>query len=179
MRPLLLCIQWVLCARRPLRREECHCGRRSGLKRSKDDRGGWDSSEPTVWICNPWSSVCRKGRRAHCRDPVLSPDSGVVSSTVECLHESVRHYLHERQWLAAALADYVGQDPARVHKKLMQCYYTYHTGQSTPGAFTMHIRCNGTLGYLEPKVPFLQYKTLNVLYCADEAAQPAMQALVL
>ncbi|KIW94840.1 uncharacterized protein Z519_04818 [Cladophialophora bantiana CBS 173.52] len=111
---LLLCLQWILFAKRPLRREELYFAILAG--NDPDQLTPWDPTETTTDVMDRFILDCSKG---------LAELTKTKNQTVQFIHESVRDYLlkgdglmHLRQPLQS---DFEGQS----HEKLKLCCQNY------------------------------------------------------
>jgi nucleoside phosphorylase len=164
MEDLLLCILWILYAKRPLRPEEyCHA---------------------------LWSGLYLKGLAEPEGPDVTAPDAGdcvnkaVISSskglaeittskqpTVQFIHESVRDFLIKDKGLQDLWPDLGFDWESPSHERLKQCCNAYiqlpgpQASISKPSGADANRRLE-----VSAKYPFLEYASQHVLYHADVAA---------
>ncbi|KAH7143654.1 hypothetical protein EDB81DRAFT_501154 [Dactylonectria macrodidyma] len=166
MANFLLCIQWVLYAKRPLKREEFYFAIVSGLDPEPEDLAEW----------NPEHITAEDLQRF-----VLSSSKGLAeiakSNTIQFIHESVRDFLIKDKGLRDLWPE-LGQDfQSFSHDRLKQCCLTYikvdisvHLSfdEALPKASSDAAKALRQLG--SEKFPFLEYATSHTLYHADAAA---------
>ncbi|PCD21153.1 hypothetical protein AU210_016579 [Fusarium oxysporum f. sp. radicis-cucumerinum] len=170
MEPLLLCILWVLCAKRPLRPEEFYHALWSGLSL----KGLADSELPDITISDAGGSANR------C---VISSSKGLAEitkaekPTVQFIHESVRDFLLKSGGLHELWPDLGFDWEIPSHERLKQCCYAYmhyhlvHTPVSKLlSEAKPNLQREGSKDY-----PFLEYASQHVLYHADVAADAIPQ----
>ncbi|MCJ1440785.1 MAG: hypothetical protein MMC23_001271 [Stictis urceolatum] len=159
---LVLCIQWVLFARQPLRPEQLYFAVLSGVEPEVVLR--WNPDEITIHIIKRF---------------ILDSSKGLVeiskTSKVQFIHESVNDFLKENG-LDSISHDLRDNFKGQSHERLKRCCLNYmnidvfsHLQLSTypPKASTEEasvLRKSATDGF-----PFLEYAIRHVLYHADRA----------
>lgn len=180
MAELLLCIQWILYAKRPLKREEFYFAMVSGA--SPADLAEWDPE---------YISTDDMGRF------VLSSSKGLAEvtrsriKTVQFIHESVRDFLIKDNGLRDLWHE-LGEDfESSSHDRLKQCCLAYVSidkskglaGSSPPTNETLPKASSDEAKALRESVsarfPFLEYAVHQVFYHADEAAAGVKQSTFL
>ncbi|KAK5203256.1 hypothetical protein LTR41_010980 [Exophiala xenobiotica] len=170
MDDLLLCLQWILFAERPLRREEFYFAMLAGLESESEYMTAWNSEDITTDDMNRFVLNSSKG---------LAELTRSKSPTVQFIHESVRDYLIKEKGLHVLWPDlgdgshFLGES----HQRLKGCCLKYisidvgphlgNIGDSLPKASTPDaalLRQSATECY-----PFLEYAVRKVLYHADKA----------
>ncbi|KAI4223710.1 MAG: hypothetical protein L6R36_005206 [Xanthoria steineri] len=161
---LILCLQWILYAKRPLRREELYYAVLSGT--DEEALTPWDPEMLTAQDIDKYILSCSKG---------LAETTKSKSQTVQFIHESVRDFLLEKNGINKLRSEL---DFGRSHERLKQCCYSYMKidlsadlprhielpKASTPEAKDLRTR-------VSIKFPFLEFAVDNVLFHADHAAR--------
>ncbi|KND93677.1 Histone-lysine N-methyltransferase EHMT1 [Tolypocladium ophioglossoides CBS 100239] len=161
---LILCIQWVLFARRPLRTEELYFAVLAGT-----DPGSlepWDRELTTLDIIQKFILDSSKGLTEITRSGTL---------VVQFIHESVRDFLLKDNGLRKIWPDLGDRFHGQSHEQLKECCVkftsnivgTLHLPQPLPKASSedaADLRRSTQSSY-----PFLEYTVRNVLYHAEEA----------
>lgn len=118
MDDLLLCLQWILFAKRPLRREEFYFAMEAGLHHDLGHDGGW---RPEQW--DPQAVTTEDMNKF-----VLSSSKGLAeltksrkAPTVQFIHESVRDFLIKDGGLCNLWPTFEGQVASLSHDKLKKC----------------------------------------------------------
>ncbi|KAK1076750.1 hypothetical protein LTR33_008676 [Friedmanniomyces endolithicus] len=174
MGDLLLCLQWILFARRPLTREEFYFAMMAGLDHGVD--------HSTEWVPKPWDpeEITAEDMRLF----VLSSSKGLAeltrsktAPTVQFIHESVRDFLLKDDGLHDLWPELDGQLATSSHENLKECCSNYlaadlsscvDPAQELPKASSAEAK---TLRQqISVKFPFLKYASNEVLYHANEAA---------
>jgi ankyrin repeat protein len=169
---LLLCIQWVLFARQPLKPEQLYCAILSGVE--PEALTEWDAEEITAAVMKKFILNSSKG---------LAEVTKSKSPTVQFIHESVRDFLLKENGLREIWHDLGTNFEARFlegvsHERLKQCCLNYtridiatslDIAGSLPTAKTQ--QAAELRQSANQKFPFLEYATHNVLYHADAAEQ--------
>jgi len=163
---LILCLQWVLYARRPLRTEELYFAILAGIE--PDSVSVWDSEEIDKDDMKRFILNHSKG---------LVEETKAKSRTVQFIHESVRDFFLRGKGLDKPYFGPATTFPARSHENLKQCCQNYHMGVDV----TANLALNGSLPKAssnDAKIlrqracesfPFLEYAVRNVLYHGDTA----------
>ncbi|KAI1261596.1 hypothetical protein F5Y18DRAFT_194887 [Xylariaceae sp. FL1019] len=175
MSDLLLCIQWILFAKRPLKPEEFYFAVVSGLDPDPESLIEWNPEQMDAVV--RFVSSSSKG---------LAETTKTKHRIVQFIHESVRDFLLKDGGLNQLWPD-LGNDFKNLsHEQLKRCCYVYF--QTT----FPHIRVLSTILPLSrnaeakairedivQKLPFLEYATQHVLYHADIASASQSQGLFL
>jgi ankyrin repeat protein len=160
---LILGIQWVLFAKRPLKPEELYFAILSGLR--PEALTPWNHEEITVEYME---------RR------ILNSSNGLAeltistTPTVQFIHTSVRDFLLQEngtvQLCSARDSDFTAQS----HELLKQCCFNY-----IKFAISEHVTSSASLPTASSpdadKFPFLEYAVRNVLYHSDAAQGRGVQ----
>ena len=168
MADLLLCIQWILYAKRPLRREEFYFAVVSGLEPEADDLAHWDLEGISIDDINRFVLSSSKG---------LAEVTKSRGQTVQFIHESVRDFLVKDNGLRDLWPE-LGEDfQSLSHDRLKQCCYVrirIHMATHKAPPETLPEASSFTANMLRQLTsagsPFLEYATSYVLYHADLAA---------
>ncbi|RYP60125.1 hypothetical protein DL771_010613 [Monosporascus sp. 5C6A] len=167
MADLLLCIQWILYAKYPLKREEFYFAVVSGLE-PEQAMVEWNPEYVTTDAINLFVLSSSKG---------LAEITRSKDHTVQFIHESVRDFLIKDNGLHDLWPDLAEDFPSMSHDRLKQCCYNYmQTDISKYVAFDKTLptassdKAKDLRRSIAGKFPFLQYATRNVLYHADLAA---------
>ncbi|CCT72581.1 related to ankyrin 3 [Fusarium fujikuroi IMI 58289] len=159
---MLLCIQWVLFARNPLKPEQLYFAIRSHIECTTCK---WDRDDIT---------------EATIRNFILSSSKGLAEvirtkkdPTVQFIHESVRDFLLKDGGLRVIL-DMSGDIGAESHDQLKSCCYKYvqsytEENGSPEGDSKQHLSEACVAADFE--FPFLRYAVQNVLYHANAAEE--------
>ncbi|KAK2473116.1 hypothetical protein H9L39_15291 [Fusarium oxysporum f. sp. albedinis] len=159
---LLLCIQWVLFARNPLKPEQLYFAIRSHTECTTCK---WDRDEI--------------GELA-IRNFILSSSKGLAEvtrvkndPTVQFIHESVRDFLLKDNGLREILMEENGNLSAESHDQLKKCCFEYmqsYTEEDGAPAnnFTDHVEVRVVADF---EFPFLRYAVQNILYHANAAEE--------
>ncbi|ORY63313.1 uncharacterized protein BCR38DRAFT_524899, partial [Pseudomassariella vexata] len=167
MMDLLLCIQWILFAKRPLRREEFYFALVSGLDPDPENLR-WNPGKITTDDMDKFVLNSSKG---------LAELTKSNSQTVQFIHESVRDFLIKDNGLCDLWPE-LGKDLHSLsHNRLKQCCHTYMTIDLSgymPHDVTLPRASSDDAKSLRQVVskqfPFLDYATSHALYHANEAA---------
>ncbi|KAH0553285.1 hypothetical protein GP486_006582, partial [Trichoglossum hirsutum] len=111
-----LCLQWILFAQRPLKREELYFAVLSGTEPAA--LGKWDPDEVNHQTIDRFILSCSKG---------LAEVSKAKDRTVQFIHESVRDFFLLRDGLAKLQPDLVADVTGLSQERLKQCCYQYIT----------------------------------------------------
>ncbi|KAE8359627.1 hypothetical protein BDV27DRAFT_162459 [Aspergillus caelatus] len=144
---LLLCIQWVLFAKEPLRREQLYFAIRSGIK----PLSAWDPDIITPSVMDRYILDCSKG--------LVEVTKG-KTQTVQFIHESFNDFLLRENGLREICSDLETNFQEQNHERLKQCCLTQ---------MTIAARSNLEHTFLNRAFPFLEYAIQNVLYHGDAA----------
>ena len=162
MEELVLCLQWILYAKRPLKREEIYHAILSGT--DPEALSVSNSEEITAQDMERFILSCSKG---------LAETTKLKTQTVQFIHESVRDFLLGKNGfnkLKLELGLGLSQD------RLKQCCYKYmaiDTSEYLPPSMALPAasseEAKGLRDLVSEKLPFLEYAVRNVLYHADVA----------
>ena len=161
---LILCLQWILYAKCPLKREELYYAVLSGT--DEEALTPWDPEMLTAQDIDKYILSCSKG---------LAETTKSKSQTVQFIHESVRDFLLEKNGINKLRSEL---DFGRSHERLKQCCYSYMKidvsadlprhielpKASTPEAKDLRTR-------ISIKFPFVEFAVHHVLFHADHAAR--------
>ena len=159
---LVLCLQWILYAQRPLKREELYYAILSGT--DAEELTPWDPEMVTARDMNKFILSCSKG---------LAETTKSKGPTVQFIHESVRDFLLGKNGMNR-LRDEL--DIGRSHERLRQCcciYMKIDMSEGLPHGMELP-KASSDEGKelrmrISSKFPFLQYSVHSVLYHADIA----------
>ncbi|KAM0434034.1 hypothetical protein ACHAPT_003978 [Fusarium lateritium] len=170
MEHLLLCILWILCAKRPLRPEEYYHALWSGLV--PGDFVDLEIPNVTVSDFSDCADSC-----------VITSSKGLAEITkakspaVQFIHESVRDFLIKDRGLQELWPELGSDWQSSGHERLKQCCDTYinhevvHAAISNLGPTSKP----DDLVKVSKQYPFLEYASQHVLYHSDAAAQAIPQ----
>ncbi|PWY83560.1 hypothetical protein BO70DRAFT_370770 [Aspergillus heteromorphus CBS 117.55] len=164
MDDLLLCIQWILFAKRPLKREELYFALLSEEPESLAE--AWDPEDITLQDMDRFITSTSKG---------LAEITKSKGKTVQFIHESVRDYLLKENGLQELWPDQTNFGPSS-HDRLKQCCHNFLQSNicgHVPTVEEMLVASREKVqllqNHLNEKFPFLEYAVHNVLYHADAA----------
>ncbi len=162
MEELILCFQWILYAKHPLKREEVYYAILSGT--DPEVQTSTNSEAITTEDMNRFILSCSKG---------LAETTRHKKRTVQFIHESVREFLLGKNGfnkLKLELGFGLSQD------RLKQCCYncmTIDTSEYLPPSMVLppasSEEAKGLRELVSKKLPFLDYAVRNVLYHANVA----------
>lgn len=157
---LLLCIQWVLFAKEPLRREQLYFAIHSGIK----PLSAW-GPDITPAVMDRYILDCSKG---------LAEVTKGKTQTVQFIHESVNDFLLRENGLMEICSDLGSDFQGQSHERLKQCCLTQMTiaarsnlGHSLPIASSPE--ATQLRQSVHREFPFLEYAIQNVLHHGDAA----------
>ena len=168
MDDLLLCIQWILYAKRPLTREEFYFAVVSGLDPDPVNLAKWNPEHISTDVMARFVLSSSKG---------LAEITRSKDQRVQFIHESVRDFLVKYRGLWELWPELGTDIESLSHDQLKRCCHTYmkvnisshiSTGETLPRASSdeaKKLRRDISNGF-----PFLKYATHQVLYHADAAA---------
>ncbi|KAJ5194498.1 Pfs NACHT and ankyrin domain protein [Penicillium cinerascens] len=164
---LLLCILWVLYAKRPLKPQEfCHA-----LWAGLSPRGLVDDDIPDFTIQVPSQNLDRVNRFVISSSKGLAETTNSKPPTVQFIHESVRDFLIKDKGLHELWPDLGFDCESLSHEKLKQCCKTYLT-HAVARAGIGNLLSNSKDGVKLPKeYPFLEYANQHILHHANAAAK--------
>ncbi|GAP83599.2 putative NACHT and Ankyrin domain protein [Rosellinia necatrix] len=168
MADLLLCIQWILYAKRPLRPEEFYYAVVAGLYPDSEDLAEWDPQHISKDDMNRFVLSSSKGLAEVTRSRV---------GTIQFIHESVRDFLLKDGGIRNLWPDLEAGFQGWSHNRLKECCCVYlKMDISRYVSFQQQLpKANSNEGkalrqQASEKFPFLEYATHQVLYHADAAA---------
>ena len=159
---LTLCLQWILYAKRPLRREELYYAILSGT--DHETLCASHSNEATTQDMERFILSCSKG---------LAETTKLTAQTVQFIHESVRDFLLGKTGINKLEIEL---GPGQSQERLKQCCYTYletDISEYVPPSIDLPVASSAEAKELRTLVserhPFLEYAVHNVLIHADIA----------
>ena len=162
MEELVLCLQWILYAKHPLKREELYHAVLSGA--APEALSGSNIEDTTAHDMERFILSCSKG---------LAETTKRKAQTVQFIHESVRDFLLGKNGLNKLKAE-LRLGPS--HDRLKQCCYEYmasDTSEYLPPSMVLPSanseEAKNLRELVSQKFPFLEYAVRNVLYHADVA----------
>ncbi|RYP53460.1 hypothetical protein DL770_010991 [Monosporascus sp. CRB-9-2] len=167
MADLLLCIQWILYAKRPLHCAEFYFAVVSGLE-PEQAMVEWNPEYITLDAISLFVLSSSKG---------LAEVTKSTDQTVQFIHESVPDFLIKDNGLYELWPDLARDFPSISHDRLKQYCYTYMSmdisnyvaySQALPKVVSTEAKDLRQL--VSKRFPLLEYATRNVLYHADMAA---------
>ncbi|KDN63739.1 hypothetical protein CSUB01_03202 [Colletotrichum sublineola] len=166
---LLLCLLWILCARRPLRPEEFRHAMWSdpslkGLIDEELPETGTSDASDSIEVCVIGTS---KG---------LAEITKTSRPTVQFIHESVRDFLLKAGGLQELWPGLGFDWKIPSHERLKTCCHAYlnHPLVHEPAKQLMSQVPRSTTN-IPSRVPFLEYANQHMLYHADIAAEGIVQ----
>ncbi|KAM0452050.1 hypothetical protein ACHAPV_009674 [Trichoderma viride] len=167
MDDLLLCIQWILYAARPLTCEEYYFALVSGLDPSPENLVRWDRESTTTTDMELYLLSSSKG---------LAELVKTKKRTVQFIHESVRDFLIKDNGIRQLWPNHAANFESYSHDRLKQCCDNYCNidiskivpqGEPLPTSSTGLAKARRTR--VSEEFPFLDYATRHVLYHANSA----------
>ena len=162
MEELILCLQWILYTKYPLRQEEVYYAILSGT--DPELLTSSTSEEITTQDMERFILSCSKG---------LAETTRLKARTVEFIHESVREFLLGKNGFSKLRLE-LGRGLS--HDRLKQCCYNsvmIDTSAFLPSDMELPAasseKAKGLRESISQKWPFLKYAVRNVLYHADVA----------
>jgi ankyrin repeat protein len=165
MEELILCLQWILYSKRPLKCEELYFAILAGV----------EPEEVTVW--SPEEITKPDMERF-----ILSSSKGLAevtkskAQTVQFIHESVRDFFLKGNGLSGLRSELGSNFPGLSHERLKQCCQNYmridvseHLSFSTPLPTASSEEATNLRRLASEKFPFLEYVVRNILHHADAA----------
>ncbi|GKZ79985.1 hypothetical protein AnigIFM56816_004194 [Aspergillus niger] len=166
MEDLLLSIQWILFARRPLKREELYF---AILSADPDNLAeAWDPEDITEQDIDRFILSTSKG---------LAETTKSKAKTVQFIHESVRDYLLKENGLRELWPEHQGNFEASSHDRLKQCCNNTLLSEATSNhiaeeeyiASASRDELKTLRDFVSRKFPFLEYAIHNVLQHSEAA----------
>ncbi|PYH37666.1 Pfs, NB-ARC and ankyrin domain protein [Aspergillus neoniger CBS 115656] len=165
MEDLLLGIQWILFARRPLKREELYFAILSADPDNLTE--AWDPEDVTEQDIDRFVLSASKG---------LAETTRSKAKTVQIIHESVRDFLLKENGLRELWPEHQGNFEASSHDQLKQCCNNILLSETSNRiaeeqyiASASRDELKALRGSVSRKVPFLQYAVHNVLQNSEAA----------
>ncbi|KAK1839054.1 nacht and ankyrin domain protein [Colletotrichum chrysophilum] len=166
MDELLLCVQWVLFAKEPLRPEQLYFAILSGVEiDSTEALSDWDSEDITTDTMRRFILDSSKG---------LTEVTKSKTPTVQFIHESVRDFILKHDGLGQIWAEFGSSFSGQCHETLKLCCINYlnvakvmEIGKTLPDASSRET--DELRESAEMRLPFLRYATQQVLYHSDAA----------
>ncbi|GLA78498.1 hypothetical protein AtubIFM55763_011234 [Aspergillus tubingensis] len=165
MEDLLLSIQWILFARRPLKREELYFAILSADPDNLTE--AWDPEDVTEQDIDRFVLSASKG---------LAETTRSKAKTVQFIHESVRDFLLKENGLRELWPEHQGNFEASSHDQLKQCCNNTLLSETSNRiaeeqyvASASRDELKALRGSVSRKVPFLQYAVHNVLQHSEAA----------
>ncbi|KAI0009816.1 hypothetical protein F4779DRAFT_338141 [Xylariaceae sp. FL0662B] len=162
---LILCIQWVLFAKHPLRPEQLYFAILSGAE--PDGLTAWDREEVTADIIKRFILDSSKG---------LAEITKSKSPTVQFIHESVIDFLLKERGLTTIWPELESKLEGRSHDELKSCCVTYmgvdvtsYADLSVPLPKASSEEAISLRQSVAEAFPLLEYAVQNVLHHADAA----------
>ena len=162
---LVLCLQWILYAQRPLKRPELYFAIMSGIEPAELTE--WDPEEITTMDMEKFILSCSKG---------LAEVTKTKDQTVQFIHESVRDFLLRRNGLSKLQSDLGSNVAGLSHEQLKQCCYRYiaidmsqQLPLNTPLPAALSEEAKNLRMLVSEKFPFLEYAVHTMLNHADAA----------
>lgn len=164
---LILCLQWIIFAKRPLKLEELYFAILTGVEPEAPKVK--NSEEDTKEVMERYVLDASKGFAE------LTKATKSKDQTIQFIHESVRDFLLKHNGLSEICPDLRNDLEGKSHERLKQCCLTYYVGVEISSHMDINqplpkARECGDLRQLATNIfPFLEYAVRNVLYHADVA----------
>ncbi|EHK47146.1 hypothetical protein TRIATDRAFT_45881, partial [Trichoderma atroviride IMI 206040] len=161
---LLLCIQWLLFSRQPLKPEELYFAVLSSPGPESVD--SWNVDEISIEDIKKFILSCSKG---------LAEITKSKNPTVQFIHESVKDFLLKEKGLKEICTDFGDGFKRQSHERLKQCCLQCLNGKHESEEIPELLSSASSSGakdlrqLLRDKFPFLGYAVRNVLYHANAA----------
>ncbi|KAK1240068.1 hypothetical protein MKX08_007510, partial [Trichoderma sp. CBMAI-0020] len=161
---LLLCIQWLLFSRQPLKPQELYFAIISGSGPESVDSGGFNEI-----------SMDDKKKFILSSSKGLAEITKSKSPTVHFIHESVKDFLLKEKGLKEICAKFGDDFEKESHKRLKQCCLQHLSGEFRIEEFSKLLsgastsKVNKLRQQHRDKFPFLDYAVQNILYHANAA----------
>ncbi|MCJ1306899.1 hypothetical protein MMC25_000543 [Agyrium rufum] len=162
---LALCIQWILYAKRPLKREEFYFAMLSNG--DLHSLRAWDAEEITSQDMERFVISSSKG---------LAETTRSNSPAVQFIHESVREFLLNQNAIVDIWSGFSSISKGKSHEKLKHCCHNYvriDTSKDLNHTALLPIASSSSAATLREtitkKFPFLEYAVRHVLYHTDAA----------
>jgi ankyrin repeat protein len=162
---LILCLQWILYARRPMKPEELYFAILAGV--AAEELAPWNSDELTEQDIQRYILSSSKG---------LAEMTKSKHPTVQFIHESVRDFLLKGNGLDSLRSHLNKNFPGSSHERLKECCQTYaevdiseYLSSDTKQPVPSSKEADRTRLLVSAKFPFLEYAVHNVLHHAETA----------
>ncbi|UKZ74671.1 hypothetical protein TrVFT333_002341 [Trichoderma virens FT-333] len=162
---LLLCIQWVLFARQPLKPEQLYFAILSGTE--PEVLSEWNPDDITTSVMKRFILDSSKG---------LTEVTKSKTPTIQFIHESVKDFLLKENGLREIWSDLGGNFQGESHERLKQCCLNYmsiaeatYLNISNPLPKASSQEAAELRQSADAAFPLLEYAIRNVLYHADAA----------
>ncbi|RYO97078.1 hypothetical protein DL764_007373 [Monosporascus ibericus] len=160
---LLLCIQWVLFAREPLKPEELYFAVLSGTE--PGDLSKWNPDEVSMALIKTFILNYSKG---------LAEITKSKIPTVQFIHESVRDFLLKESGLRAIWTNFGVNLQGDSHERLAHCCLAYISADSnfdveSPLPKRLSKEATALRQRVGTSFPFLEYAVKNILHHAEIA----------
>lgn len=181
METLLLCVLWILSAKRPLQPAEFYHALWSGL--SEKQEGLVDETVPATDSSTASTNLEKFHRYVISSSKGLAETTKAKQPTVQFIHESVRDFLIKDKGLYELWPEIGSNWEALSHEKLKKCcswYMSHVSVRSTvidstrPSFYGMKDKEQLRLK-MSSNFPFLEYACQQVLYHANSAARVVPQ----
>ncbi|KAK5723175.1 hypothetical protein LTR17_013895 [Elasticomyces elasticus] len=177
MDDLLLCLQWVVFAKRPLTREEYYYAMLAGLDPGPESLSEWDPEQVTTDDMDRYVLSSSKG---------LAELTKSKAPTVQFIHESVRDFLVKDGGMHELWPNLGSNVQGLAHDRLKCCCESYIAIKSSPYGslrekqFERQFKASSESAKmfranLARRYPFLEYAAQHLLHHADEAALATSQ----
>ncbi|KAF2230381.1 purine and uridine phosphorylase [Viridothelium virens] len=160
---LILCLQWILLTKRPLKREELYFGLLSGL--ATEALAPWDPKEVTEQDMERFILHSSKG---------LAEVTKSKAQSVQFIHESVRDFLKEGRLELLSGEAFLKQG----HERLKQCCQTYlrvNASEYLPLTTNLPAANSEAAADLRrranERLPLLEYAVRNILHHSNAASR--------
>ncbi|KXJ86445.1 hypothetical protein Micbo1qcDRAFT_219444, partial [Microdochium bolleyi] len=158
---ILLFVQWVLFARRPLTPLEMYVAVRSGLNSMHGITSPWDPDEVSADVIKRF---------------ILSASQGFAeitkgrNPTVQFIHESVNDFFLKKGGMHEILDEPDEEVRRRSHDQLRLCCLRYIHGLPSSAVTSLHSGPTGEAEKIDvERFPLIEYATDNILYHANQA----------
>ncbi|KAH8766531.1 hypothetical protein BGZ57DRAFT_492627 [Hyaloscypha finlandica] len=166
MEELILCLQWILYAKRPMKREELYFAILVGV--AAEGLAPWNTEEITEQDMERFILNSSKG---------LAETTKSKHQTVQFIHESVRDFLLKGNGLKRLRSHLDSNFPGSSHERLKECCQGYmridaskYLPPDTPRPAAKSGEATSLRQLVSAKLPFLEYAVGNVLHHADAAS---------
>ncbi|KAH6984491.1 hypothetical protein BKA56DRAFT_581078 [Ilyonectria sp. MPI-CAGE-AT-0026] len=164
MDELLLCIRWLLYAKRPLTVPEFYFALAAGLAPEPENLGEWDRDSTSGDYMRRYVTSSSKG---------LALVTRSKPETVQFIHESVRDFLIAHGGVKEVWPEHAQNFEPFSHDQLKECCYNYLAVNTLKDKFGKRLE----ISRQKPgrRFPFLQYANHYILHHANVAASTVPQ----